>query len=45
MMLPGFHFEKVDASLAQRNCHLDSFVAKNEVLWPGQEIRNNLEVS
>ena len=41
MMLAGFPLEKIDASLAQRDGHFDSFLPKNKFLGARQEIRND----
>lgn len=45
VMFAGFSLEVLDASLAQRNGHFDSFVPKDEFFWPRQEIRNDSKVS
>ena len=41
MMLSSFPFEKLHASLAQRDGHFDSFLPKDEFLGARQEIRND----
>jgi hypothetical protein len=41
MMLAGFPLEEIDASLAQRDGHFDSFLPKDEFLGASQEIRND----
>ncbi len=45
VMFPGLALEKVDASFAQRDGNLDAFIAKDEILRPRKEVRNDLEVS
>jgi hypothetical protein len=35
MMFAGFPLEKLDASLAQRDGHFDSFLPKDEFFRPG----------
>lgn len=37
--------EKFDATLAQSNRNLDSFLTEHEVLWTRKKVRNDLEVS
>ena len=45
MLLPRLVFEKLDASLAQRNGDFDSFLSKGELLRARKEVRNDLQVS
>jgi hypothetical protein len=45
MMLAGFPFEKLHASLAQRNGHFDTFVPKDKFFRPRQKIRYDPESS
>jgi hypothetical protein len=45
IVLLRFALEELDAPLTQRDCDLDLFVPKNEVLGARQKIRDDLEVS
>lgn len=45
MMFPRLPLKELDTSLAQRNGDLHTFVPKNQFLWPGKKVRNDLEVS
>lgn len=45
VMLAGFSLKVLDASLAQRDGHLDPFVPKDQFLGTRQEIRNDSQVS
>jgi hypothetical protein len=45
VIFPRLTFEELDASLAQSNSDLDAFVSKNQVLWSGKKVRNDLQVS
>lgn len=45
MMFPRLTLKELDASLTQRNGDLDTFVPKDQILWPREEVRNDLEVS
>lgn len=38
-------FEKVDATLAQSNGDLDSFVLKHKIFWPWKEVSYDLRTS
>jgi hypothetical protein len=44
-MLTGLSLEKIDASLAQSDGHLDTLLSKNKILGRGQEIGDYLEWS
>jgi hypothetical protein len=37
--------EEVDASLAQCNGDLDTFVSKDQFFWPRKEVRNDPKIS
>ena len=41
VMFTGFPLKVLDASLAQRDGHFDSFLLKDEFLGKRQEIRND----
>jgi hypothetical protein len=43
-MFPGLALEEFDASPAQRDRDLDSFIPKDEVLRARKEIRNDFEI-
>lgn len=45
VMFPGFFFEKLDASLAQRDRDFNAFIPKGEFLRARKEVRNDLEVT
>lgn len=45
MMFPCLILEEFDTSLAQRDGDLDAFVPKDQIFRPGQEVRNDLDVS
>lgn len=45
VMFPSLTFEKLDTSLAQHKGNFDAFIPKDEILWPWQKVRNDLEVS
>ena len=40
-----FVLEKVNAALAQRNGHLNAFVAEHEIFWARQKVWDDPEVS
>jgi len=45
VMFPRLTLEELDASLAQRNGNLDTFVPKDQFFRPRKEIRNDPEIS
>jgi hypothetical protein len=45
VMFPRLLLEELDASLAQRNGDLNTFVPKNQFLGPREEVRDDPEVS
>jgi hypothetical protein len=45
MMFLRLTLEELNASFAQRNGDLDTFVSKDQFFWPRKEVRNDPKIS